>query len=793
MNEQETRTEYILPALKLAGWSIVQDSRIREEFPISKGRLIGHGQRSKPDKADYVLQYRNRLLAIIEAKKRNSHYTEGVGQAKDYADKLQIRFTYSTNGLQIYGIDMQEGTEGDVTAYPTPDELWNMVFGAELVANPQQALVKENLLAIPFEDRGGTWQPRYYQENAVNKAIEAIAEKQNRILLTLATGTGKTAIAFQIAWKLFKGKWNIKNDGQRSPRILFLADRNILADQAFNAFNAFEEDALVRINPADIKKKGKVPKNGSVFFTIFQTFMSGPNATPYFGEYEKDFFDFIIIDECHRGGASDESSWRAIMEYFSPAFQLGLTATPKRNQNIDTYQYFGEPVYIYSLKQGINDGFLTPFKVKQITTTGDDYIFTSDDEIIEGDIEEGKVYGIEEQNRVIEIMDIERYRVKIFMDMIDQRQKTLVFCATQAHALAARNLINQIATSKNPNYCHRVTADDGKLGEQHLRDFQDNEKSIPTILTTSQKLSTGVDAPEVRNIVLLRPVKQLIEFKQIVGRGTRLFDGKDYFTIYDFVKAYLNFSDPEWDGEPLDPEPPTTPPPPKTCKTCGQSPCICIKEPEPPCYVCGNSPCICDIPPRRMIKVKLSDGKVRELDSTVRTLFYSADGTPISSEEYLQNLFGALPELFKSENELREIWSRPDTRKKLLEELKEKGFAKEQLEEFQKVLHAENSDLYDVLAYVAFHSSIIERTTRAENAKIHLGNYEAKQQEFLNFVLNKYISSGVYELDESKLTPLLILKYKALTDAKKELGDIVSIRNTFIGFQSYLYDNRVAI
>jgi type I restriction enzyme R subunit len=793
MNEQETRTEYILPALKLAGWSIVQDSRIREEFPISKGRLIGYGQRSKPDKADYVLQYRNRLLAIIEAKKRNSHYTEGVGQAKDYADKLQIRFTYSTNGLQIYGIDMQEGTEGDVTAYPTPDELWNMVFGAELVANPQQALVKENLLAIPFEDRGGTWQPRYYQENAVNKAIEAIAEKQNRILLTLATGTGKTAIAFQIAWKLFKGKWNIKNDGQRSPRILFLADRNILADQAFNAFNAFEEDALVRINPADIKKKGKVPKNGSVFFTIFQTFMSGPNATPYFGEYEKDFFDFIIIDECHRGGANDESSWRAIMEYFSPAFQLGLTATPKRNQNIDTYQYFGEPVYIYSLKQGINDGFLTPFKVKQITTTGDDYIYTSDDEIIEGDIEEGKVYGIEEQNRVIEIMDIERYRVKIFMDMIDQRQKTLVFCATQAHALAARNLINQMATSKNPNYCHRVTADDGKLGEQHLRDFQDNEKSIPTILTTSEKLSTGVDAPEVRNIVLLRPVKQLIEFKQIVGRGTRLFDGKDYFTIYDFVKAYLNFSDPEWDGEPLDPEPPTTPPPPKTCKTCGQSPCICIKEPEPPCYVCGNSPCICDIPPRRMIKVKLSDGKVRELDSTVRTLFYSADGTPISSEEYLQNLFGALPELFKSENELREIWSRPDTRKKLLEELKEKGFAKEQLEEFQKVLHAENSDLYDVLAYVAFHSSIIERTTRAENAKIHLGNYEAKQQEFLNFVLNKYISSGVYELDESKLTPLLILKYKALPDAKKELGDIASIRNTFIGFQSYLYDNRVAI
>jgi len=400
MNEQETRTEYILPALQKAGWGIVAGSRIREEFPISKGRLIGHGQLSNPDKADFVLQYKNRNIAVIEAKKRDLHYTEGVAQAKDYAGRLQIRFTYSTNGLQIYGMDMQAGTEGDLNAYPTPDELWNMVFGAELLANPTQEILKETLLAIPFEDRGGTWQPRYYQENAISNVLEAVAENKNRILLTLATGTGKTAIAFQIAWKLFKAKWNIKGDGQRSPRILFLADRNILADQAFIAFNAFEEDALVRINPADIKKKGKVPKNGNVFFTIFQTFLSGANDTPYFGEYEKDFFDFIIIDECHRGGANDESSWRAILDYFSPAVQLGLTATPKRNQNIDTYNYFGEPVYIYSLKQGINDGFLTPFKVKQVTTTGDDYIYSPDDEVLEGEIEEGKVYGVEDQNRV---------------------------------------------------------------------------------------------------------------------------------------------------------------------------------------------------------------------------------------------------------------------------------------------------------------------------------------------------------------------------------------------------------
>lgn len=796
MNEQETRTEYIIPALQKAGWGIVAGSRIREEFPISKGRLIGHGQRSKPDKADFVLQYKNRNIAVIEAKKRDLHYTEGVGQAKDYAGRLQIRFTYSTNGLQIYGMDMQAGTEGDVNEYPTPDELWEMTFGEQNKLQPQATALSDKLLSVPYETKSGTKPPRYYQENSVANVLDAMAHDKNRILLTLATGTGKTDIAFQIAWKLFKSRWNINNDGARSPRILFLADRNTLANQAFTKFNeygAFDEDALIRISPDEIKKKGKVPKNGNIFFTIFQTFLSGANETPYFGEYEKDFFDFIIIDECHRGGANDESSWRAIMDYFSPAVQLGLTATPKRNQNVDTYNYFGEPVYIYSLKQGINDGFLTPFKVKQVTTTGDDYIYSSDDEVLEGEVEEGKVYGVEDQNRVIEIMDIERYRVQKFMDMIDQTQKTLVFCATQAHALAVRNLINQIVTNKNPNYCHRVTANDGKLGEQHLSDFQDNEKSIPTILTTSQKLSTGVDAPEIRNIVLLRPVKQLIEFKQIVGRGTRLFDGKDYFTIYDFVKAYLNFSDPEWDGEPLDPEPQPPKPQPKPCNDCGQTPCICLKEPLPPCYVCGNDPCVCDTTKKRMIKIKLADGKIRELDSTVRTLFYSADGTPISSEEYLQNLFGALPEIFKSENELREIWSRPDTRKKLLEELKEKGFAKEQLEEFQKVLHAENSDLYDVLAYVAFHSTIVERTKRAENAKFYLGNYDAKQQEFLNFVLNKYVSSGVYELDEEKLSPLLLLKYNAITDAKKELGDIASIRNIFIGFQTHLYVNRAAM
>ncbi len=344
--------------------------------------------KARPPSASAVRTFRNHKLAVIEAKRRGLPDTEGVGQAKKYAGKLQARFAYSTNGDGIYQIDMETGDERYVISYPSPEELWNRAFS-------KQNAWRDRFAAIPFEDRGGQWQARYYQHNAIENALEALANGQNRILLTLATGTGKTFIAFQLAWKLFQSRWNMadwKADGEptRRPRILFLADRNILADQAYNAFSAFPDDALVRIDPETIRKKGRVPKNGSIFFTIFQTFMSGRdaagNATPSFGDYPPDFFDFIVIDECHRGGANDEGNWRGILEYFSPAVQLGLTATPKRKNNADTYAYFGDPVYIYSLKEGINDGFLTPFKVKQIATTLDSYVYTADDQLIEGEV-----------------------------------------------------------------------------------------------------------------------------------------------------------------------------------------------------------------------------------------------------------------------------------------------------------------------------------------------------------------------------------------------------------------------
>lgn len=773
MNEAETRAELIDPALKEAGWGVVEASRVRREL-ITLGRLQGAGQRAKQDIADYVLFYRGQKLGVIEAKRSDLPVTEGVGQAKKYAEMLQTRFSYSTNGRGIYQIDMQTGKECHIDCYPSPDELWNMTFAE---ANEWRVRFGE----VPFEEKGGQWQPRYYQHNAINKTLEAIAGGSKRILLTLATGTGKTAIAFQIAWKLFHSRWNLSGEPTRRPRILFLADRNILADQAYNAFSSFPEDALVRIDPEIIRKKGRVPKNGSVFFSIFQTFMTGRDANgnpaPNFGEYPQDFFDFIVIDECHRGGANDESNWRAIMEYFAPAVQLGLTATPKRRNNADTYAYFGEPVYIYSLRQGINDGFLTPFKVKQIATTLDEYIYTSDDDLIEGEIEEGKRYVEEDFNRVIEIRERERYRVKLFMDIIDQTQKTLVFCATQEHALAVRDLINQMKISREPNYCVRVTANDGELGDMFLRTFQDNEKTIPAILTTSQKLSTGVDARNIRNIVLMRPVNSMIEFKQIIGRGTRLYDGKDYFTIYDFVKAYEHFNDPEWDGEPLDPVPPSPKGDGKPAPIDGDG--AKVDGPEGG----GEKP-----PARQKIRIRLADGKERTIQHMMSTSFWSADGRPISAAEFIERLFGELPELFKDEDELRALWSQPDTRKALLESLAEKGYGRDQLAEISRMIDAEKSDLFDVLAYIAFALSPITREERVESHKGQIfSKYDEKLQAFLDFVLSQYVLEGVGELDNEKLPNLLELKYKAVSDAAEQLGGVARIRDAFIGFQKYLY------
>jgi len=776
MNEADTRAELIDPLLTAAGWGVVDGSRIRREFSITPGRIEGGGRRGKPLTADYVLTYRNTQLAVVEAKPDTAPLTEGVAQAKDYASKLQLRFTYASNGLGVYAIDMATGEEGEAERFPTPEELWTRQFAEENAW-------RDRFAAIPYADKGGSWQIRFYQNIAVSRVLEAVATGRDRILLTLATGTGKTSIAFQILWKLFQARWNRSGQPSRRPRILFLADRNTLADQAFNDFTgfaAFEDNALARIEPGDLRKKGRVPTNASVFITIFQTFMSGPvvegKPSPWFGQYPADFFDVIVIDECHRGGANNESTWRGILEYFAPAVQLGLTATPRRTDNADTYAYFGEPVFTYSLKEGINDGFLTPFRVKQITTSLDEYVYTADDTVVEGEVQEGKRYTEAEFNRIIEIERRERQRVEILLSQINQREKTLVFCATQEHALAIRDLINQLKSSTDPNYCHRVTADDGELGNTWLRAFQDNEKTIPTILTTSQKLSTGVDARNVRNIALLRPVNSMIEFKQIIGRGTRLYDGKDYFTILDFVKAHHHFSDSEWDGEPIAPEGPDrgipTPKP-------GEGEPVNPPEPGPE-----------QQPRAAKVKIKLGDGKERSVQHILVTSFWHPDGKPMSSQQFIELLYGELPEFVRNEAELRAIWSKPDTRSKLLQGLADKGFGPEQLIEMQTIISAEDSDLFDVLAHVAYALPPVPRELRAQQARLYVhSHFTNKQQLFIDFVLQHYVTTGVQELAQEKLAALLRLRYQnSIADAIADLGQPEEIGTLFAGFQRYLYE-----
>ena len=772
MNESDTRLHKIDPALKASGWGS-GDSLIKTEFKISNGR-ISATVKPMPKKADYILIHKGVKLAVVEAKSDEVGYAEGVMQAKEYARKLCIRFTYATDGDNIYAIDMSTGEEELIDKFPTPDELWNMTYG-------DVDEWRDKFNAQPLYLTEGR-NPRYYQEIAINKTLEAIAKGKNRVLLTLATGTGKTFIAFQISYKLFETKWNVKKTGNR-PRILFLTDRNILANQGFCGFFGFKQDALVRIDPKSIRKDGKVPTNGSVFFTIFQTFLTKNGEDVNYGQYNKDFFDLIIIDECHRGGAKDESNWRKILEYFSDAVQLGLTATPRCDVNADTYAYFGEPVYRYSLRDGIEDGFLTPFRHCKMQSNIDDYIYNPEDEIISGEVEEGRVYTEQDfYNGNIIIKDRDRARVKEFMKYIGLNEKTIVFCSTQNHAAAIRDMINQEAKNlgnTNPYFCVRVTANDGTQGEQYLKEFQDNEKMIPTILTTSQKLSTGVDALNVRDIVLLRPINSMVEFKQIIGRGTRLYEGKNYFTIYDFVKAYEKFNDKNWDGEPV-------------CLKCGNNPCTC--ESKTHSYNKKNedtNSSLVEEPEfeyKKPLEIRLSDGSRRNIQHIKTDMFWGADGKPVSTEEFIKSLFGRLPEFFKDSSDLHKQWSHPDTRKALLDKLEEVGFGKDNLIKLRTLINADDSDLLDVLEFIEYNKIPIARKERAEKAEAFKKTLNEKQSAFVDYIVQLYVMSGIDELETSKLPDLLKLKFGSVPEGISALGGPVEARNTFFGFQERLYE-----
>ena len=748
-SEADTRSKFVDPKLYAQGW---KEEYIVRERSFTDGRKLPGGKRSAPLFLDYLLKMYGLNLAIIEAKKYGLPVTEGLEQVKNYGKKLGVRWVYTSNGEEIYERDMQEGDGKLISSFPSPEELYERY-------TDEHAVLRQQLLSVPYfldSDK----KPRYYQDLAITRALSALAEGKERILLTLATGTGKTFIAFQIVYKLLQAKWS-KSWFNRHPRVLFLADRNILIDQALNTFNPIEKDCK-SIKGSEIKKAlGKVPTSANVFFSIYQALISGTDEeteiteenlvgngaveSGYYRQYDPDFFDLIIIDECHRGGAKDDGNWAEILKYFSSAVHLGMTATPKNQDNINTYAYFAEPVYQYSLKEGIEDGFLTPYKVKRIRTNLDELVIDDKVQILGGD-QEKDLYELKDFDRKIIVPERIDLIAKTILEQIKSHEKTIVFCVDQEHAALMRDAINRHKTVRDGDYCVRVTSNEGDIWRKYLELFQDNGKTIPTILTTSQMLTTGVDAKNVRNIVLLRTIGSIVEFKQIIGRGTRVFDGKDYFTIIDFTGATNLFYDEKWDwpqvsdvaeehqekeekNQTFDSFPPETP------------------EQE-------SSPL-----PKQKLKVKLLDHRELKIIN-IETRYIGEDGKPLTAEQYLLSLVGKLPALYQSEEQLRTLRSDPKTREELLAQLRRIGLDQEQFGLLQQMFEAPESDLFDVLTYLSYGEVM---KTRAERVRRVLDQELLKKTEsltaksFLEYLLEYYHQYGSTELVQSKMGELIKL------------------------------------
>ena len=772
-SESDTRVKLIDPKIKESSWS---ENNIVREYYFTDGRKLIGNKRGKRYFVDYLLTYKNTNLAIIEAKAQTKDPLDGLQQSINYAQKLKIDFVYATNGDKIYEHSLIEGSGRWVENYPTPDELFNKKFG-------QIDTKKEQTITCPFHIEGNM-KPRFYQQIAVQKSIEAIASGKDRILLTLATGTGKTYIAFQIVYRLFASKWS-KDGSDRRPKILFLADRNVLADQAYNTFNPLEKE-IIRLNGKEIKKRGgKVPTNANIFFAIYQSIAENKNrvietteeeseddVTAYYKQYPSNFFDLIIIDECHRGSANDESSWKDILNHFSSAVHLGLTATPKRDDNGDTYKYFGDPIYEYSLKDGINDGFLTPYKVKRIKTNIDEYKFDPND-IITGELDK-QIIELEKFEREVIIPKRTELIAKTILENINPMDKTIIFCVNQKHASDMKIAIDKFKSVKDNNYCVRVTSDEGDVGRNFLEDFQNNDKDIPAIITSSKMLTTGVDAKNVRNVVLTAPIKSMTEFKQIIGRGTRVFEGKDFFTIIDFVGATNLFYDDRWDGvaEPID-----EPKPPKPTDsgngedgTTGGG-----GEIEPP------------IPPKEKVTIDIKGKKLKVIN--IETTYVGDDGRPLKTDEYLELLIGILGKFYNDEQGLRDIWSNPAHRKDLLNRLKEINIDESQLEDLKEIFEAVNSDIYDVLAHLSFNLDIKTRNERAisvENSSFIEKYHNEKAKDFIEFILEKYIKYGFKELEENKLSTLIEQSGFDKKDLMASFGEF-KIRDEYFELQKEIY------
>ncbi len=769
-SEADTKAKLITPQLKTDGWT--ENYIVREYFFTDGRKLIGN-KRGKRYFVDYLLTYNNTNLAIVEAKSEDKDPLDGLQQSINYAEKLKIDYVYSTNGHQIYQHCLLDGKGEYVDHYLSPSELFQKKYGH--LKDKEIDIVSQ---AFHIE---GSMKPRFYQQIAVQKAVEQLANGKDRVLLTLATGTGKTYIAFQIVYRLFQSKWN-RDNADRRPKVLFLADRNVLKDQSYNTFNPMEKDC-VEVNGKIIKKRnGTVPTAGNVFFAIYQSLSSGntevteedkdDDVMEYYKQYPPNFFDLIIIDECHRGSANDESSWRAILDHFSSAAHLGLTATPKRDDNGDTYKYFGDPIYEYSLKDGINDGFLTPYKVKRIQTNIDEYKFDPND-IIVGDLA-NQIVKLEQFEKEVIIPKRTDLIAKTIVENINPMDKTIIFCVNQKHSLDMKVAIDRHKTVKDNHYCVRVTSDEGEIGRDFLEQFQNNDLDIPTLLTSSKMLTTGVDAKNVRNIVLTAPIKSMTEFKQIIGRGTRVFEGKDFFTIIDFVGATNLFYDPLWDGDDVG----TTP------KGGGGNKEVREDKGK---YGKGDDSTDDDKPTTGKVTIDIKGKKLKVIN--IETTYVGENGIPLKTEDYLNLLIGVLGKYYDDENALREIWSNPANRKDLLNKLSEMGIDESQLNDLKAIFEAENSDIYDVLAHLSFNldiKTIDERVLAVNNSDFVEKYHNKKAKDFIMFILDRYQKDGVKELDEKNLSALVKLSGNDLSTLKDAFAGY-KIRDEYFGLQREIY------
>lgn len=748
-NEADTCRRYVVPKLQAAGWED-EPHRINEQVTFTDGRIVVTGRRGRrrPGKrADYVLRHRPDIpIAVVEAKPTYATPGQGLQQAKDYAEILGLKFAYATNGHGIIEFDYTTGIEREIATFPTPDELWARLSGVEQITSD----VADKLFTPSFALTGKSL--RYYQEIAVNRVVQGALQGRDRMLLTMATGTGKTLVAFQICWRLWSARWN-RTGEYRRPRILYLADRTILIDDPKDkTFTPFG-DARWKI------ENGEAIKSREMYFAIYQAIARDERRPGLYREYAPDFFDLIIVDECHRGSASDQSNWREILEYFRPACQLGMTATPRREDNADTYNYFGAPLYTYSLRQGIDDGFLAPYRVHRVITTWDAAGWRPS----QGDLDR---FGREIPDEVYHTSDFER-RVALrarteavarhlteYMRKTDRLAKTIVFCVDQEHADEMRRALNNLnadLVQQHPDFVCRVTSDEADVGRAHLSNFQDLERTTPVVLTTSQMLTTGVDAPTVKNVVLVRVINSMTDFKQIIGRGTRVRDdyGKLFFNILDYTgSATRLFADPDFDGDPIDeieedvgdgehPDPPVPPDP-----------------PEPPDPPDGPPPEPPPDEPRR--KFYFDEGQVEIAAHLVYEL--DPDGNQLRVVQFTDYTAEKVRTLYRSATELRERWADPQHRAEIIESLADRGV---DFDELASAAEQPDADPFDLLCHLAFNAPLRTRRERTQRLKTERKDFfeqfgpEAKQ--VLEELLDKYTEHGTAQFvlpDVLELPPL---------------------------------------